>query len=49
MRAFDERARGFTEYLQRRAGDDPAQDKFYSGYITCVMDLLQVELEMGGK
>lgn len=45
MRSFDDQGREFTEYLQGHAGEDPSKDRFLSGYITCIKDLLNVKLE----
>ncbi len=45
MRAFDERARSFQEYLGLFSGTEPIEDARKSGYIRAVADLLKVELD----
>jgi len=45
MREFDKRAAFLTEQLQTSAGIDPHMDRFNSGYIMAVKDLLLVDLE----
>lgn len=48
MASFDEQGRIFTEYLQSHAGEEPGKDRFYSGYITCIKDLLNAKPDMAG-
>lgn len=45
MMAMDLRGKELTEQLQDNAGLDSLQDRYYSGYIACIKDLLQVKLE----
>jgi hypothetical protein len=34
-----------TEILQQEAGKDPLQDRFHTGYIAAINDLLNADLE----
>lgn len=45
MRAFDERGADLTAVLQHNAGTDPIGDARNSGYIKCIVDLLNINFE----
>lgn len=45
MLAFDQRGSELTTYLQHNAGTDPVSDARHSGYIKCIVDLLNVDFE----
>jgi hypothetical protein len=42
---MDSRGVLFTEELQTNAGLDPVQDRYKTGYIACIKDLLNVDIE----
>lgn len=45
MREFDQRGAVLTEQLQHNAGENPVQDARTSGYIKCIVDLLNIDFE----
>lgn len=45
MKAFDERGAELTAQLQHNAGEHPVTDARNSGYIKCILDLLNVDFE----
>lgn len=42
---LEQRVAAITEILQDEAGKQPLQDRFHSGYIQAVKDILRVELD----